>query len=75
MYAENMKTKNQKCRECDNPAEWIYLPECDCRTIVRYCCDKHVPRNCKFCNMDDDGKPLPKKEWQPCCEWLPLKGN
>lgn len=31
-------------------------------------CDAHVPRSCRFCNSDDDGK-ADQGPWHPCIEW------
>lgn len=53
--------------KCGKEAIWLYMPGDD--SIENQCCDDCVPRNCEFCNSDDDGNPNPKP-WQPCCEWM-----
>jgi len=58
----------EKCYKCEAVATWSYLPEGGSYQGL-YACETHVPRDCKFCNMDEEGDPLPKKDWQPCCEW------
>lgn len=53
---------------CGNPAKWLFMPSSEMPEEDRWRCDEHVPRNCSFCNSDDDGKEHPKP-WEPCVEW------
>lgn len=41
-----------KCSECDNIAQWCYLPNCNDETLKGFYCDKCVPRGCT-CNLYD----------------------
>lgn len=41
-----------KCSECDNIAQWCYLPNCDVETLKGFYCDECVPRGCT-CNILD----------------------
>lgn len=56
-----------KCFLCDREATWSYAPGSEDLDM----CDEHVPRECSFCNRDDDENELPKP-WQPCVEWWPI---
>ena len=57
---------------CGAPASWMYAPACDWPEEDKWTCDECVPRDCEFCNSDDDtGVPLPKP-WEPCVEWFHL---
>ncbi len=66
-----VKVSDPPCHVCGQPSRWVYMPAHNGDESLDWCCDEHVPRECLFCNCDDDGNPNPKP-WMPCVEWWPI---